>query len=82
MSYPPQSWQPSQTPSHQHSTEVEHRLTVLEERRDSDLTRVNDRMTLHERAILALASGLYIVAQDRFPQIAAAIRGAITSVIP
>lgn len=68
MSYPPPSWPPSPPPSH--SIEVEHRLTQAEERID----RQTERLTLHEKAILALASGLYIVAQERFPAIAGLIR--------
>ena len=34
-----------------------------------------DKLSLHEKAILGLASSLYVLAQDRFPQIAAVIRG-------
>ncbi len=38
------------------------------------IDRQTERLTLHEKAILALASGLYIVAQERFPAIAGLIR--------
>lgn len=54
-----------------HSNEIEHRLTVVEVEQE----RHRDKLSLHEKAILALASSLYVLAQDRFPQIAAVIRG-------
>lgn len=68
-----QSSPPSPPPYSQHSPEIEHRLTVAEK----DMEHVRYRMSLHEKAIVALAGGLYVLFQDRFPAIAAAIRGAI-----
>jgi hypothetical protein len=73
-------WRPAE-----HSTkEIEHRLTVLEQTTDDheeshqehfeEIDRHSDRLNLHERAILALAGGLYILMQDRFPAIAKLIR--------
>lgn len=71
MNYQQPNYSPSPPQSLPHSTEIEHRLTVVEE----DGKHIKERMSLHERAILALASGLYIVAQERFPQIAQILRG-------
>jgi len=66
-------WEPSQPPSqpHSHSTEVENRLTKLEVQG----TAHQNKLTLHEKAILAIASALYVVAQEKFSIIAGAIRG-------
>lgn len=66
-------WDPSQSPSQppSHSTEVEHRLTKLETQGQQHQA----KLTLHEKAILGLASALYVVAQEKFPMIAGAIRG-------
>lgn len=66
-------WDPSQSPSPQpsHSTEVEHRLTKLETQGSAHQA----KLTLHEKAILAIASALYVVAQEKFPMIAGVIRG-------
>lgn len=68
-----QSLPPSQPPWPPHSPEIEHRLTVAEK----DAEHIQYRLSLHEKVMLALASGLYILFQDRFPQIAAAIKGVI-----
>ena len=64
--YPPPSPPPAS-----HSVEIEHRLTVVE----IEQGKHRDKLSLHEKAILGLASSLYVLAQDRFPQIAAVIRG-------
>jgi len=66
-------WEPSQPPSppHSHSTEVENRLTKLEVQEAA----TKAKLTLHEKAILVIASALYVVAQEKFPIIAGAIRG-------
>ena len=68
-----QSSPPSPPHSPSHSTEIEHRLTVTEQQLDHHAY----RMSLHEKAILALAAGLYVLFQDRFPALAALIRGAM-----
>lgn len=67
-----------------HSTEIEHRLTVVEvrqeDRQDSNedrwatadkrLSAVETRMSLHEKAILAIAGVLQVVLQDKYPKLA------------
>lgn len=63
--------QPPLQPPASHSNEIEHRLTVIE----IEQTRHGQKLSLHEKAILGIASSLYILAQDRFPAIAAVIRG-------
>jgi hypothetical protein len=73
-------------PSSGHSTiELEHRLTHLEDakvahREQNDelfeiVEKHHDKLTLHEKAILAILGAISILLQDRFPQIAAAIKG-------
>ena len=64
--FPPPSPQPAP-----HSNETERRLTTLE----LEQSRHSQKLSLHEKAILGLASSMYVLAQDRFPQIAAVIRG-------
>lgn len=64
-------WEPSSPPSPQHSPELERRLTRLEISSEGHTA----KLSLHEKAILVLAGSLYILAQDRFPQIASIIRG-------
>ena len=71
--------------THSHSNEVEHRVTHTEaslerlRERHDDLREAHERHTeklsLHEKAILAIAGVLYIMAQDKFPAIAAIIKG-------
>ena len=79
-----------QSPSNEtHSNEIEHRLTSIEHNVES-LDEAHDeaqeqlkekheqlqkRLSLHEKAILALAGFLQILAQDKYPQIAKLIRG-------
>jgi hypothetical protein len=89
MTFRPPSWRPS--PPVSHSTEIEHRLTVVEtmqlERMRSNDKRVRQdertirqvlaRLTLHERAILLLASAVSVLLQDKWPGLADIIRGAI-----
>ena len=58
-------------PEPSHSNEVESRLTKLEIRSEAH----HQKLTLHEKAILGIASSLYVMAQDQFPRIAAVIRG-------
>ena len=53
------------------SNEVESRLTKLEIRSDSH----GQKLSLHEKAILGIASTLYVIAQDKFPLLASIIRG-------
>lgn len=71
------------TPSH--SNDLEHRIThteyqverlreIHDELRE-DHEAVSEKLSLHEKAILAIAGVLYIMAQDKFPAIAAIIKG-------
>ena len=79
----------SNSRQHSHSNELEHRVTraeslverlgeIHEELRE-DHERVSqahsEKLSLHEKAILAIAGVLYIMAQDKFPAIAAIIKG-------
>jgi ABC-type sugar transport system ATPase subunit len=61
----------SHSPQHSHSNEIENRLTKLE----IEGSHHGAKLTLHERAILGIAGALYVVAQEKFPLIAGAIRG-------
>lgn len=75
--------------THSHSNELEHRVTHTEAslerlreihdelREDHERTsqQHSEKLTLHEKAILAIAGVLYIMAQDKFPAIAAIIKG-------
>ena len=86
--YPPPNWQSWQPPSHQHSPlEIERRLTQLEdatehhqelhqEHRESH-GRLKGRLSLHEKAILAICGVLQILLQDKYPEIAKLIRGVL-----
>lgn len=67
-------WPQSPTPSPRHSElETEHRLTTAEK----DLEHIAYRMSLHEKVMVILATGLYVLFQDRFPALAALIKGAM-----
>ncbi len=67
-----------------HPVEVEHRFTVLEQTVEShselhDAHRETQnshgqRLSLIERAILGAYGSLYILAQDRFPELAALLK--------
>lgn len=80
MRYPQQSWQPSPQPWPQHSTEIEHRLTVVEtvldhetearETQDAKLQSQDRRLNLHEKAILGIIAVLQILMQERYPKLA------------
>jgi hypothetical protein len=70
----------------EHSTrELEHRLTRLEDAKAMHgehseelfqiVERHSDKLTLHEKAILAILGVLSILLQDRFPAVAALIKG-------
>ena len=50
---------------------MEHRLTVIE----IEQGRHRDKLSLHEKAIIGIASSLYVLAQDKFPLVASIIRG-------
>ena len=68
--------QESQTPSH--SNEVEHRLTRREweaEDHEDRLTEVEKKLSLHEKAILGILGLMQIVLQDKYPALAAIIKG-------
>lgn len=60
-----------QSPPSSLDLETVQRLTRLEIKAD----RHTAKLSLHERAILGLAGALYVLAQDKFPLVAAAIRG-------
>lgn len=60
-----------QSPPSSLDLETVQRLTRLEIKADTHTA----RLSLHERAILGLAGALYVLAQDKFPLVAAAIRG-------
>ena len=62
---------PSRSPQPSHSTEVENRLTKLE----ISTSTHGQKLSLHEKAILGLASAVYVVAQEKFPIVAGIIRG-------
>jgi hypothetical protein len=72
--------------SSEHSTkELEHRLTRLEDAKAMHgehseelfqiVERHSDKLTLHEKAILGILGALSILLQDKFPKIAALIKG-------
>lgn len=83
----PHNFSNSRTQSH--SNELEHRVTyneaslerILEIQAEmrEDHERVAEshsaKLSLHEKAILGIAGVLYILAQDKFPMIAAIIKG-------
>lgn len=78
-------WPGYEQPTGHHPIELENRLTHLEHTTDDhsdqhdqhrDTHRHHDqRLSLIERAILGLAGAVYILAQDRFPEIARLLRG-------
>lgn len=60
--------------------EIENRFTTLELSANSHEKRIDVhqvRLNLHERCLLGILGALYVLAQDRFPQIGALIRGLI-----
>jgi hypothetical protein len=65
----PPPWSPPSRPE----VENEHRLTVLEK----DADHIRYRMSLHEKAIIFLAGLLYVLYQDKFPELAKLIRQAM-----
>lgn len=83
----PHAYSNSRTPSH--SNELEHRVThteahierlreihdELREDHERATQQHSEKLSLHEKAILAMAGVLYIMAQDKFPAIAAIIKG-------
>ena len=83
----PHNFSSSRTQSH--SNELEHRVTKAEslverlaeihDELREDHERVAEshtaKLSLHEKAILGIAGVLYILAQDKFPMIAAIIKG-------
>ena len=81
----PRHWLDSEQQNGHHPLEIENRLTHLEHTTDDhsdqhdqhrDTHRHHDqRLSLIERAILGLAGAVYILAQDRFPEIARLLRG-------
>jgi len=80
MNWTPPRWQTSPNTSHpDHSTkELENRLTTLEVKSEDHGEQIDghsERLTLHERAILAILGSIYVLAQDKFPALAELIRG-------
>ncbi len=84
--YPPPPWPPLQPPwPPAMDRETEHRLTQLEatashhqdhhDEHFETTDRHRDRLNTHERVLLLLAGMLSIVLQDKFPAIAAMIKG-------
>ena len=67
------SYQDTSPPPLPHSNDLEHRLTKLELQGHGH----GQKLALHEKAILAIASAVYLIAQDRFPQVAAIIRSVL-----
>jgi len=71
------------------SLETDRRLTRIEvhqehreesnetykERADKRLDAIEKRMSLHERAILAIAGILQVILQDKYPKLAAILKG-------
>lgn len=84
MTYSHQNWPPS-PPPWPSDPNTEHRLTVLEvtthhhaghhEEHFEATEKHRDRLNLHERLLLILAGVLSIVIQDKFPKLAALIKG-------
>lgn len=80
----PPHWQ---QPSSQNEIETASRITRLEERLDAkrfllesietEQQRMKDQLTLHERAILAIAGALFLALQDKFPAVAAALKAVL-----
>ena len=67
-------------PSELTDREAEHRLTHLETTAAIHGDRLDDhhqRMSYLEKAIMTIAGGLYVALQDKFPAIAALIKGLI-----
>jgi hypothetical protein len=61
-----------------HSVEIERRITIQEvhtEAHGDRLAAVEKRMSLHEKAILAIAAVLQVVLQDKYPALAALLKG-------
>ena len=61
-----------------HSNEVEHRLTRQEWELEHHQERLEEhakKLSLHEKAILGILGLLQIVLQDKYPAIAAIIKG-------
>lgn len=81
-----QTWQEPSRQDNGHSTrEIEHRFTVMEESSQAskvdraDLRRITtdhaEKLTLHERVLLGLLIALATLLQDKFPKIAALLKG-------
>ncbi len=87
MSYPPQSWPPLQPQYPPSDPQTEHRLTVLEvvtnhhekahEEHYDTTDKHRERMNFHERLILLMCGVLSIVLQDKWPKLAALLKGAM-----
>jgi hypothetical protein len=77
----PQHWQ--EHPDHS-TKELEHRFTNLENMADANkedhtslhliVTKHAEKLTFHERVLIALSISIGTLLQDRFPAIAAAIK--------
>lgn len=79
--------EPSQIGSGHSTRELEHRLTDLEAAKLASLSereelyqiadRHHEKLTLHEKALLLILGCLSILLQDKFPAIAALLKGAL-----
>ena len=81
-SYPP-------SPELSHSNELESRVTTLEVRQDDRhtaneawkddinerLQKIGSKLSLHEKAILGIIAALQVLAQDKWPMLAGALKG-------
>ena len=84
-----ETWRGSQTRSDEHSTkEVEHRFTSLEsfaETSKSDrsalhliVAKHSEKLTFHERVLIAVCVSVGTLLQDKFPAVAHALKMLIT----
>ncbi len=69
-------------PTQFHSNEIERRLTTIEILQQERLAhneerwgRVEKRMSLLEKTVLAIAAGLQILLQDKYPLLASILKG-------
>ena len=53
------------------------RLEVISDHTSRRIARHDQRLSLVEKAVLALAGAVYILAQDRFPMVARLLKGLI-----
>lgn len=81
MTYTKPHWRDTSTISER---EIEHRLTRLEHTAEAQeeehdahhkvASEHRDRLNLHERAIVAIVTAIYVLMQDKFPKVAQLLR--------